>query len=227
MKEMYENLRVSGKHDSVADNLRLTFSNILVRDLRLQQVTGGFWSPETLCPIDPDECQIPGTRAIEGVNPKLEDLKAYIHQIRDEEKAIIWCRFLPEMHLIAAALKQEYGEDSTVQFSGEQNADQRTESRNRFQTDSRCRFFVGIISAGGVGITLTAASYELYFSNSWSLRHRIQSEDRAHRIGQTKSVTYVDFVMEAPWVDRRILKALKDGKNYSEVLMQEIREATN
>ena len=61
---------------------------------------------------------------------------------------------------------------------------------------------------GGYGITLTAANTVVYYSNSYDLEIRLQSEDRAHRIGQTNKVTYIDLV--APnTIDEKILQALR------------------
>ena len=36
----------------------------------------------------------------------------------------------------------------------------------------------------------------IYYSNGYDLEKRLQSEDRAHRIGQKKAVTYVDILAE-------------------------------
>ena len=69
-----------------------------------------------------------------------------------------------------------------------------------------------------MGITLTAADTVIYYSNSYNLEHRLQSEDRAHRIGQDKNVLYVDLVCDKT-VDKRIIKALKDKKNIAEQIM--------
>jgi len=63
----------------------------------------------------------------------------------------------------------------------------------------------------------------VYYSNGYDLEKRLQSEDRAHRIGQTKSVTYVDIIAEDT-VDEKIVKALRDKINIaSEVLGEELR----
>ena len=64
----------------------------------------------------------------------------------------------------------------------------------KFQNDPKCRFLVGTPQTGGYGITLTQANTVVYYSNGYDLEKRLQSEDRAHRIGQKKSVTYVDFI---------------------------------
>jgi len=62
-----------------------------------------------------------------------------------------------------------------------------------------------------MGITLTASSTVIYYSNSYNLEHRIQSEDRAHRIGQANRVTYVDLICPKT-VDEKIVKALRSKK---------------
>jgi hypothetical protein len=53
----------------------------------------------------------------------------------------------------------------------------------------------------------------IYYSNGYDLEKRLQSEDRAHRIGQKKSVTYVDLIA-AKTVDEKIVKALRSKIRY-------------
>jgi SNF2 family DNA or RNA helicase len=63
----------------------------------------------------------------------------------------------------------------------------------------------------------------IYYSNGYDLEKRLQSEDRAHRIGQTKSVTYVDLIAEDT-VDEKIVKALRKKINIaSEVMGEELK----
>ena len=82
----------------------------------------------------------------------------------------------------------------------------------KFQNDDKCRFIVGTPQTGGYGITLTAANTVIYYSNGYDLEKRLQSEDRAHRIGQKKSVTYVDINAEET-VDEKIVKSLRKKIN--------------
>jgi SNF2 family DNA or RNA helicase len=83
---------------------------------------------------------------------------------------------------------------------------------------------VGNPQTGGYGITLTAANTVIYYSNGYDLEKRLQSEDRAHRIGQKKSVTYVDLIAEKT-VDEKIVKALRKKIDIaSEILGEELRE---
>ena len=88
------------------------------------------------------------------------------------------------------------------------------------QKNSPTRYFVGNAQTGGYGITLTAANTVVYYSNSYDLEKRLQSEDRAHRIGQTGSVTYVDLMAENT-IDERIVKALRKKINLANEIMGE------
>jgi SNF2 family DNA or RNA helicase len=71
---------------------------------------------------------------------------------------------------------------------------------------------------------LTAANTIIYYSNGYDLEKRLQSEDRAHRIGQKKNVTYIDIIAEDT-VDEKIVKALREKINIaSEVMGEELKE---
>ena len=70
---------------------------------------------------------------------------------------------------------------------------------------------------------MTAANTVIYYSNGYDLEKRLQSEDRAHRIGQKKNVTYVDILAEET-VDEKIVKALRKKINIaSEVMGEELK----
>ena len=111
-----------------------------------------------------------------------------------------------------------------VDYYGLTPQDQRQKNRDAFQNDSKVRFLVGTPHTGGYGITLTAANTVIYYSNGYDLEKRLQSEDRAHRIGQKKSVTYVDILAEDT-VDEKIVKALRKKINIaSQVMGEELRD---
>ena len=86
--------------------------------------------------------------------------------------------------------------------------------------DSKMRFFVGNTQTGGYGITLTAANTVIYYSNNYDLEKRLQSEDRAHRIGQDDKVTYIDIVCEKT-VDEKIVRALRQKQNIAQTVLGE------
>jgi len=143
-------------------------------------------------------------------------------------KAIIWAHYQYDVkHIIEAIItaKDEednllYGPGSVVDYYGLTPQDERQGNIRKFQDDPRCRFLVGTPATGGYGITLTAANTVIYYSNGYDLEKRLQSEDRAHRIGQKKNVTYVDILAEET-VDEKIVKALRKKINIATQVMGE------
>jgi SNF2 family DNA or RNA helicase len=208
--EMKEEMQtqIAGKTISVA--------HAIVKVMRMQQIVGGF------IPMVDDEGKATGetlkNKPIPGGNPKLDALLEIIEDLADGEKVIIWARFRAELKLIADTLRNVYGEDQVVEFHGGVSNLQRTANRHAFQKDeARARFFVGQPAAGGIGLTLTSSHTVVYYSNDHSLETRLQSEDRAHRIGQTKHVTYHDIVARNT-SDARILSALRSKKQLADLI---------
>ena len=113
---------------------------------------------------------------------------------------------------------------SVVTYYGDTSTDDRQKAIKKIQDpESKVRFLVGTPQTGGYGITLTQAHTVIYYSNGYDLEKRLQSEDRAHRIGQKKTVTYVDLIAEDT-VDNKIVKALRKKVNIaSEVMGEELK----
>ena len=81
-------------------------------------------------------------------------------------------------------------------FTGKESLAERQSAVDAFQTDPSVRVFVGSLSAAGVGITLTAASFEVCAELDWVPGVMSQAEDRCHRIGQRNSVLVQHIVFE-------------------------------
>ena len=97
----------------------------------------------------------------------------------------------------------------------------RDEAIARFQNpEDPTRFFVSNPQTGGMGLTLHAAKNVVYYSNDFNLESRVQSEDRAHRIGQKDKVTYVDLMAEGT-IDEKIVKALNSKIDLASKVMGE------
>lgn len=129
-------------------------------------------------------------------------------------KVIIWANYRSDISDIEDVLTAEYGKKAVVSYFGDTSTGDRQDAVRRFQTDPECRYFVGNPQTGGFGITLTAATTVVYYSNSYNLEHRLQSEDRAHRIGQKHAVVYVDLICRRS-VDEKIVKALREKRQLS------------
>jgi SNF2 family DNA or RNA helicase len=124
-------------------------------------------------------------------------------------KAIIWSRFRHDIQQIVENLNKVHGEGCAAAYYGDTSDDERQRIVEDFQKPhSRLKYFVGNPATAGYGITLTEANLVVYYANDFNLETRIQSEDRAHRIGQKNNVTYVDLISEGT-IDEKIVKALR------------------
>ena len=182
---------------------------VLTQLMRLQQITCGHFVAN-----DGSTQDIKSNR--------INELMDVLSEI--EGKVIIWGHWQKDIKNIIKAIVDEYGPGSVVDYYGLTPQDERQENIREFQNNPECRFIVGTPQTGGYGITLTQANTVVYFSNGYDLEKRLQSEDRAHRIGQKKSVTYVDLICEDT-VDEKIVKALRDKINIaSEVMGEELKD---
>ena len=115
---------------------------------------------------------------------RLDELINVLGEI--EGKVVIWAHWQSDVRQIIKAIVEEFGPDSFVDYYGLTPQEDRQKNIKRFQDDDKCRFFIGTPQTGGYGITLTAASNMIYYSNGYDLEKRKQSEARIDRIGQTK-----------------------------------------
>ena len=115
---------------------------------------------------------------------KLDELLNILEET--DGKVIIWANYVRTIEKIMEALQKKYGTDSTVCIYGKIPAKDRPGIIDAFQKDDKVRFFIGNPQTAGYGLTLTSANTNIYYSNSFNLEHRQQSEDRAHRAGQKR-----------------------------------------
>ena len=192
----------------IEDEEFMTATNVMTQLLRMRQVLSGHTKSDN-------------GEMFEVEDHRLDELMNCLEE--SGGKAIIWSRFRYDVKRIAAALVKKYGPRSTVTYFGDTSDDDRTDAIERFQNGD-ARFFVGNPQTGGYGITLTAATTVIYFANSFDLAVRMQSEDRAHRIGQTEHVTYIDLIAEGT-IDEQIVKALRSKMDIASVVMgEELKE---
>ena len=174
--------------------------NVLAQMIRLHQISCGHVVIED------------GT-IIRTSNFRLNVLTDIIEDLPNDSKVIIWATYRDDIRIIVEELKELYSRNSVVEYHGGVKDADRTNAIESFQDiKSDVRFFVGNPQTGGMGITLTASSTVIYYSNTYNLEDRIQSEDRAHRIGQTNKVTYVDLICRKT-VDEKIVTSLINKKS--------------
>ena len=183
-----------------------TAPHVLTQMMRLHQITCGH--------LKNDDGTI-----TEIKNNRLKELLNLLDEV--EGKVIIWANYVHDIQHIVKEISSQFGADSIVQYYGAIPAEERQKNIEKFQDpNSKAKFFIGNPQTGGYGITLTCANTVVYYSNGYDLEKRLQSEDRAHRIGQEKSVTYVDFIAPKT-VDEKIVKALRSKMNIANQIMDE------
>ena len=183
----------------------ITTVNALTQLMRLQQITCGHFKAD-----DGTTQDIP--------NNRMNELIDLLYEI--EGKVVIWAHWQKDVNKIIEAIIKEFGEGCCVDYFGLTPQNERQENIKKFQEDEKVRFFIGTPQTGGYGITLTAASNMIYYSNGYDLEKRKQSEARIDRIGQTKPMTYIDILAENT-VDERIVKALRKKINIAAEIMGE------
>jgi SNF2 family DNA or RNA helicase len=206
-KRIYEQMKKAAM--AVLNGKVTTTMTVLTQLMRLHQITCGHFTAD-----DGTTQQVESNR--------LNELMSILEET--EGKAIIWANYQLSVGEIIQKIIKVYGKDSYVHYYGLTPQEDRQNYIRKFQNDPKCRFLIGTPQTGGYGITLTQANTVIYYSNGYDLEKRLQSEDRAHRIGQKKTVTYIDMIAEDT-VDEKIVEALRKKINIaSEVLGEELKE---
>jgi SNF2 family DNA or RNA helicase len=172
----------------------------IVKLLRFQQIACNY------IPVGDDE----PVHMISSKNPRLgimEDLKGSLHQ-----PTIVWARFRHDVDQIMDLLGKE-----AVRYDGSIDDDEAERSKIAFQKGD-AKWFVGTAQKGGPGLTLHQAKNMIYYSNSFRLIDRLQSEDRAHRAGMDNNpVNYIDIVANNT-VDERIVDNLRNKRDIAQTI---------
>lgn len=182
----------------------------------LQQITSGFWNYR-VCKtgvLDPEDKYV----FKEFPEYRLSTLLDIIRGIPDDEKIIIWAKYRYDISRIVSALRERYGQDSVSVFTGDTPIKDRQQEVDKFK--SSARFFVATQSCGGHGLTLNEASYVIFYSNSFKYSERLQAEDRCHRMGQDKEVTYIDIISSG--IDEKICDSLSKKENVAKAFRREV-----
>ena len=130
---------------------------------------------------------------------------------------IIWALFSEEIRALTTALTAHGARVAVIDGSQTRG---RMETVEAFQNGEYDALIIQIQI--NTGFTLTAAATVIYHSKDWSLINRLQSEDRAHRIGQNKSVLYIDIVARDT-VDKNITLALQRKESISSAVVDRFR----
>jgi len=136
-------------------------------------------------------------------------------------KIVVMAHHKDVVKAIMDAMKAE--DIDAVQLTGDTPMQTRQDNVDRFQSDPKCRVFVGNIQAAGVGITLTAAAHVIFAELDWVPGNMTQAEDRCHRIGQTDSVLVQHLVLEGS-LSARMAKVLIEKQEIIDRALDRMKE---
>ena len=188
------------------ENNPMTAASVLTQMIRLHQITCGH--------VKTDDGEVKTIK-----NNRIKELLQVLQET--DGKVIIWAVYRHDIQTIQKEIENEYGKESVASYYGDTKDSIRQSIVDRFMdSNDSLRFFIGNPKTGGYGLTLTCSHTVVYYSNDYSLEVRMQSEDRAHRIGQEDKVTYIDLIAEGT-IDEKIVKALNNKIDLASKVMGE------
>ena len=184
----------------------MTAASVLTQMIRLHQITCGH--------VKTDDGEVRPLK-----NNRMKELLQVLAET--DGKVIIWAVYRHDIQTIEKEIANEYGKETVASYYGDtKDADRQSIVDDFMDVSSDLRFFIGNPKTGGYGLTLTSSHTVVYYSNDYSLEVRMQSEDRAHRIGQKEKVTYVDLIAEGT-IDEKIVSALNSKIDLASKVMGE------
>ncbi len=203
MRKMYNQLRENLIAE--VEGGYVTAVNMLVATTRLVQACGA-----TL------EQTEEGKYELIMPSPKVDELcgttkrPGIIDDIGDDASLVVFSASKKLLYLARDAFVKR--NISTVMFTGDQDADDRSLAMDMFQAGS-VRVILLTTAAGSEGITLHKASNLVFLQRDWSMVKNLQAEDRIHRIGQEADNVNIITIITEDTVDERVFGVFNDKVN--------------
>lgn len=124
---------------------------------------------------------------------KMEVILGIIEDLADK-KVVIFSQFATACKRIHMTLQNAKYQGCIL--TGSNSSGERDYAVQKFQNDPDCQYLVVSTLAGGVGLTLTAASTAIFVDKYWTPAINSQAQDRLHRVGQKEPVTIIELLAE-------------------------------
>ena len=136
---------------------------------------------------------------------KMDGVTAWIEDFLESgEKLVVFAHHVD--------IVQEIGRRfNSPTITGQTDLQVRQSVVDRFQQDPECKLIACNIQAGGVGLTLTAASNVAFVELAWNPGQMEQAEDRTHRIGQKDQVT-AWYLLAEKTIDEQIMELIEEKR---------------
>lgn len=166
----------------------------------LRQIVSGFWNRYDKA-----------GNFLERVKVESDRPAQLLSLVGKSEKEIVWTEYAYSTAVLVNALRQEMGDAAVCQIHGGLGRRERDEEIERWR-GKHGRVLVATTGTGGHGLNLVEGKHSVFYEHQFKYSHRIQAEDRTHRIGQTERPMYTD-IMCAGTIDERILRSLGDKED--------------
>lgn len=197
---------------------KIAVPHVLTRWLRLQQITSNFYPPQRDYAQHPD-CEGAGCDACDWLgivqvstplrvidpqcNPRLDAFMRHAQHVQGQ--GVVWCRFTEDVNEVLKALEAAGCRSSALgRYDGTVSEKDRAKFKERFQA-GKLQWMVGQVVCGGRGLDFSMADFMCFYSNYFSLRMRLQGEDRIQNMLKKRSSSYLDLVgmdtIDEPIVD--------------------------
>lgn len=192
----------------MADGSTVSVTNMLTRYLRYQQIAAGYVPADVVYGEDTEPVRI-----LPGPNPRLDTAVAEILSYQGAP-TLVWTRFQFDIDVLRPRLHEA---GLTVRtYDGRTYDADREAAKHEFQ-EGKVNVLLINARAGGRGLNLQRAQYEVFYNNYFGLRTREQAEDRGHRIGTTTPVLITDIIGHQS-IDVKIVKALRENKSVADII---------
>lgn len=156
-----------------AGTVDMKFAEVLAMITRLKQAS---IHPDIISPVEPTHV-VPSNKFLRA--------QRIILNTPADDKIIIFSQYTRALSLLQRFIAPSV---NSLIFSGDLSSSRREEVLTQFKNDPSVKVLLISLHAGGVGLDITQANHVIFLDPWWNTSIEDQATDRAHRIGQTKSV---------------------------------------
>ena len=145
----------------------------------------------------------------EGESGKITTLKEIIeNKLKENHRFLIFSQFVSALNIV----KEEIEKMGIKYFmiTGDTSAKERLNICNEFNENEEYKIVLISLKAGGTGLNLVGADVVVHLDPWWNYSAQNQASDRAHRIGQTRTVEVIKLIAENS-IEERVV-SLQDEK---------------
>jgi TATA-binding protein-associated factor len=114
---------------------------------------------------------------------------------RKGSRCLIFAQFMHSLDIVEELLLKRYmPSEKYLRLDGRVPASKRSEIVNKFNNDESIKILLLTTKIGGLGLNLTGADTVIFLEHDWNPHTDLQAMDRAHRIGQKKTVHVYQLV---------------------------------